>query len=74
MRVCVKCMKSKANIAVPQAGTAKPPNIFFKNTYKTGSIPTPNSTPEKRQPNGVMPKSLMPKAMMSLPSGGWDIS
>ncbi len=74
MRVWVKCMKSKANITVPQTGTAVPPNMFFKRIYRKGSISAPKRVPMKRQPKGVIPKARMPRAMISLPRGGWDIS
>ena len=73
-RVCEKCMKSNAKIAVAQAQMSVEPNMRFRSVYSTGSISTPNRTPEKRQPNGFMPKSSMPMAMMSLPSGGCETS
>ena len=74
MRVCTKCMKSHANTAVHAVGTLRPPNSFLTKMYITGSISTPNSVPMKRQPKGDMPNMLTPSAIMSLPSGGWDIS
>ena len=57
MRVCAKCMKSAAKTTVPSAGTALPPKSRLRSRYITGSISTPKSVPEKRQPKGVMPKS-----------------
>ena len=67
-------MKSQAKIAVAQAQMRVDENMRLSSMYMTGSIRTPIRAPEKRQPNGVMPKSEMPIAMMSLPSGGCDIS
>ena len=67
-------MKSKANSTVPQKARAVRPKRFFRNTYRMGSISTPNSVPMNRQPKGVMPNSWMPRDMISLPRGGWDTS
>ena len=74
MRVCTKCMKSKANTVLPAAATARYPNILFSSRYSSGSISTPRSVPMNRQPKGVMPNSRMPRERMALPRGGWVIS
>ena len=74
MRVWTKCMKSVAISAVQAAGTVLPPKSFLARIYSSGSISTPKSVPEKRQPKGVMPKSATPRPMIVLPSGGCVIS
>ena len=74
MRVCTKCMKSVAKTIVPHTAARRLPNIFLINTYITGSISTPKSVPEKRQPKGLMPNSAIPAERMIFPSGGCEIS
>ena len=74
IRVCTKCMKSKAKMIVAQAVIALERVRRLRNTYSMGSISTPKSVPMKRQPKGVMPKRRMPMPIISLPRGGWVIS
>ena len=73
-RVWVRCMKSAASSTVPQVAMEVRPNMFLRNTYSRGSIPTPNRVPMNRQPKGVMPNRRIPTPMISLPRGGWEIS
>ena len=74
MRVWVKCMKSNVIKNVPRKANGVLRNSSLQRKYIAGTIKTPASVPAKRQPNGVMPNREMPMAMMSLPSGGCDIS